>query len=146
MMRMPRLACNLNLLLVFSFAYPAMPVSDCCCKAHKQSAQDCCCCPSNSVNDAQPSCCKSKRLLEPESTVCSISRRCDCKPELSAQAVRDPVKRWKLRTRKDNTRSVARASFEFSIPHSPAKPYQLVQSRAPPGNVRLHLLDCRWLA
>lgn len=135
--------------LTFAVGLPALQSFDCCCRlATKQSPDDqCCCC--KPAGPPQKSCCSSlKSAAQPtdnsDATRSNVTRRCECKKHLSARIFQDTAKRQSHRHQVRFCEAVVGQSDKPTSVALVLNPNSA--TRAPPGGVRLHVMDCRWLA
>ena len=135
--------------LCFALAVPSLPYTDCCCKRTSGADIECPNCTPQPARQSTQCCCNSLTHLEslPSVDACHnrLSRRCECKRQFTSTPLLQIAKRQTLRpstTAALYLLHVDPAEFRRDVSTALNQPL----SRAPPGKIRLHALDCRWLA
>lgn len=139
--------------LVFALGLPGLQQINCCCKGAAIAAvasDKCCCCESvTAVTTSPKSCCSALKTSrrptdKPDTLQSTVSRRCECKPRLLSRTFQDTTIRW---SQSAQFRLCETIAVKFEIQSSVnSLDTSNSPTRAPPNNLRLHVLDCRWLA
>ncbi len=130
-------------------ALPPLSYADCCCKWAEGGQLACPSCNPDEAHESTRSCCSSLKKSKCDADdvdAChtSLSRRCECKRQFASPPLVRVLKRQTQRHSTTATHYLPQVEDDVVRYDSSVGTNQTL-SRAAPGNVRLHVLDCRWL-